>query len=344
MKTVVHKFVYMTLLLCPVHLLSAQDIHFSQFFETPLLRNPALAGLFSGDVRLQAVYRTQWQSITVPYQTTSLNGEFKKSVGNGQDFMTIGGQILFDKAGTVMMTSTHIMPAFNYHKSLSAERNMYLSLGFMGGIVQRRLDRSKMTTNNQFDGTGFNPGLSDGESFTNNGFSYFDGSAGMSFNAQLGENTDNNFFAGIAYHHFNKPARISFYTDNAVTLMPKWVYSSGVRLSATEHSYLTFQGDYVKQGPHTQIIAGGMYTQKLDDVDDPRYLIHLGGFLRFKDAFIPMAKLEMRPLTISASYDANISELTAITGGRGGFEMALSYVKYLNNDNSSRDAVRCPKF
>ena len=32
---------------------SAQDIHFSQFFETPLLRNPALAGIFTGDIRLQ---------------------------------------------------------------------------------------------------------------------------------------------------------------------------------------------------------------------------------------------------------------------------------------------------
>ena len=53
----------------------AQDIHFSQFFETPLLRNPALAGIFSGDLRIQAVYRNQWNSVTVPYQTTSLNGE-----------------------------------------------------------------------------------------------------------------------------------------------------------------------------------------------------------------------------------------------------------------------------
>jgi len=44
----------------------AQDIHFSQFFETPLLRNPALAGIFTGDVRIQAVYRTQWASVTVP--------------------------------------------------------------------------------------------------------------------------------------------------------------------------------------------------------------------------------------------------------------------------------------
>ena len=50
----------------------AQDIHFSQFSETPLLRNPALAGIFSGDLRIQAVYRNQWNSVTVPYQTSSI--------------------------------------------------------------------------------------------------------------------------------------------------------------------------------------------------------------------------------------------------------------------------------
>ncbi|HET9279065.1 MAG TPA: type IX secretion system membrane protein PorP/SprF, partial [Flavitalea sp.] len=38
----------------------SQDLHLSQFFETPLLRNPALAGIFTGDVRVQAVYRDQW--------------------------------------------------------------------------------------------------------------------------------------------------------------------------------------------------------------------------------------------------------------------------------------------
>ncbi|MGZ3910129.1 MAG: type IX secretion system membrane protein PorP/SprF, partial [Flavisolibacter sp.] len=37
-----------------------QDIHFSQFFEAPLLRNPSLAGIFTGDIRVQAVYRDQW--------------------------------------------------------------------------------------------------------------------------------------------------------------------------------------------------------------------------------------------------------------------------------------------
>ena len=53
----------------------AQDLNFSQFYELPLLRNPALAGIFIGDIRIQSVYRNQWQSVTVPYRTSGLSAE-----------------------------------------------------------------------------------------------------------------------------------------------------------------------------------------------------------------------------------------------------------------------------
>ena len=51
------------------------------FLRRHLLRNPSLAGLFAGDIRFQAVYRNQWQSVTTPYQTGSLNFEYKQPVG-----------------------------------------------------------------------------------------------------------------------------------------------------------------------------------------------------------------------------------------------------------------------
>ena len=54
-----------------------QDINFSQFYELPLLRNPALAGIFNGNVRFTAGYRNQWESITVPYRTMALGTEIK---------------------------------------------------------------------------------------------------------------------------------------------------------------------------------------------------------------------------------------------------------------------------
>ncbi len=323
---------------------AAQDIHFSQFFETPLLRNPALAGIFTGDIRLQAVYRTQWNSVTVPYQTGSLNGEYKLPVGKGNDFLTVGGQLLYDRAGSAALSATHILPAINYHKSLSADRNMYLSLGFMGGWVQRRIDRSKITTNSQFDGVVFNPGLADGESFTKSSYSYLDGSVGMTFNTQVGENPDNNIYLGIAYHHFNKAPRISFYSDPRYEMTPKWVASAGVRMNMTEYSFFTVYGDFSKQGAYSETLAGALYSIKLDDMENPRYIIHGGGFLRWKDAIIPVAKLEFKPMAVSVSYDANLSQLKQASRGRGGFELALTYQKYLDRDNSDRDAVRCPSF
>ena len=84
--------------------------------------------------------------------------EYKLPFGK-DDYLTIGGQILYDKAGSAVLTATHVPPTINYHKSLSSEKNRYISLGFMGGLVQRRVDQSKMTTNSQFDGTVFNPAL-----------------------------------------------------------------------------------------------------------------------------------------------------------------------------------------
>jgi type IX secretion system PorP/SprF family membrane protein len=336
----------LTLLLCMSFIrqnIQAQDIHFSQIFETPILRNPSLAGLYNGDIRIQTVHRNQWNSVTDAYQTTSVSCDYKKHVGNGNDYISIGGQVVYDKAGTIALTTTQILPAINYNKSMSDFKNVYLSLGFMGGIIQRRLDRSKMTTNNQFDGTGFNGALSDGETFSSNGFSYFDGSVGMSLNSQLGENENNNFYVGLAYHHFNQSRKANFYNTANQSVTPRWVLSSGVRYEMTDNSYFTLQADYNKQGTYQEIIGGAIYSMRIGQNEDVRYLFHCGTYMRWKDAIIPVAKIEFQPLAVAISYDANISALKTSSRGRGGFEISLSYQKYRNN-NSSLDAVRCPKF
>lgn len=344
MKNPLSKVLLCIALLGSVNSTQAQDIHFSQMFETPLLRNPALAGLFSGDVRIQSVYRSQWGSVTVPYQTVSINGEFKMQVGSSDDYLTVGGQVLYDKAGDVSLTATHILPALNYHKSLSEVRNTYLSFGFMGGLVQRRIDMSKMTTNSQFDGIYYNPNLGTGEALTNPTYSYWDASVGMSFMTQISENEDDNLFLGVAYHHLNKPKKLTFYSDTKVEMMPKLVASAGIRLSVNGTDYVTIEADHSRQGPFNQTIGGALYTWKLGDTENLTYLLHLGSYFRWQDAVIPVAKLEFRPLSISASYDANISPLKTASTGRGGFEVSMTYQKFINNVYSSRDAVRCPKF
>src|SRR5690349_13660422 len=95
----------------------SQDFTFSQFYEQPLLRNPALAGVFTGDIRVSAAHRSQWGSVTVPFKTTSLSIESKFPVGNADDLLTAGAQMSNDIAGDVRLKRTQLLPTLNYHKS-----------------------------------------------------------------------------------------------------------------------------------------------------------------------------------------------------------------------------------
>lgn len=331
-------------LICANVTAQAQDIHFSQFFEAPLLRNPSLAGIYTGDIRVQGVYRDQWNSVTNAYRTGSLNAEYKMPVGKSDDFITTGLQVLFDKAGTVGLTTSHLLPAINYHKSLSNEKVMYLSLGFMGGMVRKHLDLAKITTNDQYGNGGFEPTLPNGEVLNTPNFTTWDASVGMSFNTTFGEGQRNTMFLGAAYHHLNRPKN-SFYKDPKVELQPKYVFSAGVRMDIDDYSFFTIQADQSIQGSFNETIGGALYGYKIgDSPDEPLYTIQGGAFLRWRDALIPVIKVDKHPLSIAISYDVNVSQLKTASQGRGGFELSLSWIGFLDRNNPQRDQVLCPKF
>src|SRR3982750_2620642 len=96
----------------------AQDVGFSQFYDQPLLRNPALAGIFTSDVRFVGSYRNQWQSVTVPYRTFALSSELKLPMNIfPDDNVTIGLQLVRDIAGSSEYSTLQVLPAVNYSLS-----------------------------------------------------------------------------------------------------------------------------------------------------------------------------------------------------------------------------------
>jgi type IX secretion system PorP/SprF family membrane protein len=274
----------------------------------------------------------------VPFVNGSFNAEYKQPIGHGDDFITTGLQLLYDKAGSTGLTTTNVLPAVNYHKALSGNKSKYLSLGFMGGWVGRSIDRSKIITDNTYTNG------SSGETFTNASYNYIDGSVGMSYNSTINDNEENTFFVGLAYHHINRPGN-SFYRSTGILLKPKWVASGGVKFGSSENSYITVQADYSRQGNYNEIIGGLLYSYKMGaDFDNPDYVLHVGGFMRIKDAFIPVIKLDYHPFAIAISYDVNTSKLTAASHARGGGEISLVYTGFLDRNNSTRNAVLCPRF
>jgi hypothetical protein len=110
----------------------------------------------------------------------------------------------------------------------------------MGGVVNRYFDRSKITTDNTYTGG------ADGETIISPSYTYLDGSVGMSYNSNLSDDPEDNYYLGLAYHHFTKPKN-SFFRDPSVRLRPKWVGSAGFRFGVTEFSYITLQGDHCRK-------------------------------------------------------------------------------------------------
>lgn len=320
-----------------ISVVSGQDVQFSQFDAAPLWRNPALMGHFKGEIRAQSVYRSQWASLGDAFQTISASVDYKRQLGQRKDFLSVGLQLLNDKAGFASLTTTNILPAIAYHKSLNDERNRYLTLGFMGGYVQRRFDVSKARTNAGFDGT-------PDEDFNNNSYQYWDGSVGMVYNSAYGTSTDNNYYIGVAYHHFNKPKN-TFFKSDTIVLQPRIALNVGVNYRITDYSYLSLQGDFFRQGSFEQFVFGGIYHTRFGtEFDNPEYTFGVGAYIRWNDAFIPVVKLDYKQMLIGLSYDANISPLKTATQGRGGFELSLGYKGFLSEFSLMKDLELQPTF
>jgi type IX secretion system PorP/SprF family membrane protein len=341
------KITCLLLLLCICAWGKAQDFHLSQFFNTPLLRNPALAGIFTGDVRVQSVYRNQWQSIGFPYQTHVLGGEYKFQVGRGDDYMTVGGVAVYDQAGIMKLKTLQVMPVINFHKSLSGLRNAYLSGGFSAGVVSRNFDGQNLTFDNQYTGGRFVPGSATGERFTGLSRSFFDISTGLSFNTDLTENSI--IYIGASLWHFHKP-QVNFFSTQ-LQLNPKWQFNAGIRSNLSPDLVLTAEANYLQQGPYNETIGGLGLMYRIPnsmpygtDNELAALAVGFGAYMRLGDAIIPYLQISYKHLDIGLSYDVNVSRLKVASQGRGGFELSLSYRGFVQQSSAAIRSVLCPRF
>lgn len=332
-------------LLCPVsYHADAQDIHLSQFYEAPILRNPALAGIFTGDYRVQLVYRNQWSSITIPYQTGAASGEVRFPIGHHNDYLTGGLQLTYDVAGSAHFRTSQLLPVLNYHKSLNDEKDMYLSVGFMAGITQRQFDPAKATFDNQYNNGVFDPTAPSGETMIKDNFSYLDMATGLSFSNTIGENV--HWFVGAAFYHFNQP-KVSFLNDKSIELSEKWEYNAGVSAPLGDFGKIILEYNQLKQGTYSEVMTGGLvgYTIQLGQgATDQPTMVYGGLLVRWNDAIVPVVKLDLDSYSFGFSYDVNVSKLAKATQSFGGYELSLSYKGFFSSQNSSSLRLRCPRF
>lgn len=322
----------------------AQDIHFSQFYETTVLRNPALSGIFSEDFKAGVVYRNQWCSIGYPYKTLVASAETRYAINHSQtDFLTVSALFYSDKAGQAALKTTGFYPAINYNKFLEDDHNSYLSLGFVGGYLQRSYDLSKLTFDNQYQGGMFVPSAGAGEQLPLAKLSVWDLGAGVSFNSSLGADNQLVYFAGLSAYHFTK-ARASFSElDPAITMAIRWNLSAGMNLVLDDTWSVQVHGNFALQGAYKETVAGGFLRWgPLDQSNQKGFALNGGAFYRLGDALIPFLKLEYKRQSLGLSYDINTSPLKVASKMRGGLELTAFITGFFSKQYDDKRA--CPRF
>ena len=86
------------------YILNAQDMQFSQYYNSTLYSNPAFAGT-GENTRIGLNYRTQWTNISKPYTTMALWGDHLIETARSG----VGLMIMRDAQGQARINSTLIL-------------------------------------------------------------------------------------------------------------------------------------------------------------------------------------------------------------------------------------------
>ncbi|MFY8137713.1 MAG: PorP/SprF family type IX secretion system membrane protein [Flavobacteriales bacterium] len=335
MKRLIYHVMLLLLFLVAIMETYAQDVHFSQFFNTPLIQNPAMAGAIN-NFEANVNYRSQWSSVTVPFKTLAASAGIKINKGSSRKgHWAAGVQFFNDQGGDGTLKTTSGNAALVHHIKLSKYQK--LGLGLSAGFGQRSIVYDNFEWGSQYTGTSYNSALPVGEYLPNNNIAYLDLSSGIvySFNNTSGniKVTTNNFkqgTIGFAIHHLNKP-QYSF-VEGEDRMHRKYVLH-GDFLFSLKNTPLALQPGFsiYQQGPSREINLGSLVRYEL--LPDSKYTgyfqgagISLGGYYRYKDAVVLAGMLEFAQYSFGFSYDLNTSKLVAASGGRGAMEFTIRII------------------
>ena len=298
----------------------AQDVHFSQFKISSFLLNPALVGSQTSDYKVTFQRKSQWESVSVPFNTFSFSLERKELLPTH----SLGIQFLNDIAGDSRFKTMGLNLA--YAKRVVATTNNIFSFGAEIGLFQRSVI---------FDNLVFNTP----ESFNNITFNFPDLVLGIANFYEI--NKKMNTESGIAFYHINKPqqsliandiitlrqkmnlhATLNYALNNKLSIHPKLLFSNN---DTDKEFLLGFDIKFLLEGEQNVLLKSGI-TERLSD------------------AIIFYFGVEIERLSCVVSYDVNTSNLSNASDNKGGLEFSVVYEWDVLKKKKSIDPKSCPKY
>jgi type IX secretion system PorP/SprF family membrane protein len=305
--------------------INGQDVFLAQFYANPHTLNPALTGLYAGDMRINLDYRDQKQSL-VPIEVQAASFDMKLLRKQNKDYiLAVGGSYLSENQANGLLQSNSALFSAALHLPLGINKKHYLSTGIQAGILQSKLDVHKLTFNNQYDQINkqFDPDIASGMDINADQYVAMDMNAGLIWYYLIAPGVS--FFTGITAFHLILPE--SPFIQNANAINRKYLLHIGTRYPVNEQLVLIPNIFLFNQNNHLYSTSGTALEYRLSE----NFGIRGGAWYRHNDnMIIGSAGITINQLKIIFSYDM-YSEMLATSSTRGGMEISLEYVMQLGN-------------
>jgi type IX secretion system PorP/SprF family membrane protein len=297
----------------------SQDIHFSQFYQSPFSLNPALTGDFSGALRVVGNQRTQWRSVTTPFATIGVGAD-----GRLDKFPSFSGGISFfnDRAGDSRLTTNLINVAGAKRWSVYQEKKGELAVGLMLGLTSMSMDYSQLDFDNQWTGLFYDPSLPANENFARDSRSYLNFHTGFFYTQQ---ELKGKWGAGFSIFNVTSPDQ-SWFDQAFVRLSPRINFHGYYSHRINEQWAIEPMLLLMTQSPHRELTLGGRGHYIVSDKDWMYRSFYGGLFARTRDAGYLVAGVRYDNWDVGISYDINMSTLRPASNNRGGFELGVIYI------------------
>lgn len=295
---------------------TAQDIHFSQFFNAPLASGPGTIGTFDGNYRFNGIFRQQWRAVTVPYRTFALGGDAANAAG--VQGLGLGAWLFNDKAGDSRMQQTHLSIGASWTERFGSEREHALTGGLQLGFTSLSIDPAGLTFDNQYNGYYYDPSLGSGEQFARSSSTHADVHAGAVYRYQADART--RVQVGFGLFNLTTPG-ISFLSGPSTDLDMRTSSHVMVQFPIAEKLDLLPMVQFMSQGEFQEVDIGTNLRYIMLDRYGLKRAVLFGAHYRAADAGYLYAGLEYDDWTFGLSYDINTSDLVPASRNRGAIEL-----------------------
>ncbi|MFT6745700.1 MAG: type IX secretion system PorP/SprF family membrane protein [Glaciecola sp.] len=306
--------------------MKAQDIHFTQYYFSPLNTNPAYTGRFDGDYRIVGNHRSQWAAI-VSEQFITSGISYDQNINVFNQDIAVGIHFIHDQASLGYFNQNKLEIAASYKKVFKGHK---IAGGVQFGMLHKGLNPNKFTYPNQFNMTEgyFDQSTSNNQNFTISNFYRLDFNAGFSWSKQVTDKAEP--VVGFSLLHINTPKE-SFLNNETNSFPLRKLFDIKVNYKLSDINTIIPTLIFMHQNKAQEIVWGGMVRHKVPVNKYELFDVFAGfssrnGFKRNYDAFTLLVGGTVREFQLGISYDINASELSSVSHYRGAFELSLIYI------------------